>query len=129
MNADLIAQLDSAIRFGSPVNADFLRKVKLALEAQSAAPAEELTPWPCRKCGRTKHLCGDGTCSALSASETTDAEDAARFRWWLALWTADSDEALDRLNDVVGIAGATPTQVRACIDSAMRADSDRGATR
>lgn len=58
------------------------------------------------------------TVRQLRLKRLQDEQDAARFRWWLARWTADSDVEIDVLNDTLKHAH-TPDQVRAAIDSAL----------
>lgn len=47
-----------------------------------------------------------------------DEGDAARFRWWLARWAANTDDDLEVLNDTLRDAD-TPEEIRAAIDRAI----------
>jgi hypothetical protein len=45
--------------------------------------------------------------------------DAARFRWWLKLWAANTDEAMEVINDAVSYPEGEAA-IRAAIDAAIK---------
>ena len=58
--------------------------------------------------------------AAGSTSGSSDAKDAARYRFWREHWTHDDEEKFDELNDILGKAHVnTPDQVDAALDAAI----------
>lgn len=49
--------------------------------------------------------------------QTVIEKEAARYRWWRSHWVADSDDAMDALNDVVS--RPTGAKLDAAIDAAI----------
>lgn len=64
-----------------------------------------------------------GMASLRSAIATTDAKDAARYRWWRERWAGDEDK-FDELNDHLRKV-CTPDEIDSTIDAAILA-ADRG---
>jgi hypothetical protein len=56
---------------------------------------------------------------ASVARSETEASDAARYRWWRSKWAAETDEAMDELNDAVSHARGNDG-IDAAIDAAIK---------
>lgn len=76
----------------------------------------------CLRCGAayltTHPEAEQSVVDAQHEQEALVAKQAARYRWWLSKWSADSDEAIDELNEALGAAD-TAEKIDAAIDAAI----------